>query len=222
MKWHSYHLVSREHAVIVTYPWWCWPWSPDQGSVCQDLALEMYSPLSPVGYSTIWKQVSKHNSPSLRGLLIVLSVWRACSVVSDSWRLHGLWPARLLVHGILQAGILELPFPPPGDLLNPGIEPRSSESPRLAGRFFTTGPPWKTLCLNHAYYFLYFVFKVLSINENCLALKRTWSSFSSPGRSVSQNNASPSLCLFVLLVLFKNFGSCVLHSCTTWATPLEP
>ena len=30
------------------------------------------------------------------------------------------------VHGILQARILEgLPFPPPGDLLNPGIEPSS-------------------------------------------------------------------------------------------------
>ena len=30
-----------------------------------------------------------------------------------------------------------LPFPPPGDLPNPGIEPAS---PALAGRFFTTGP----------------------------------------------------------------------------------
>ena len=28
--------------------------------------------------------------------------------------------------GILQARILELPYPPPGDLPNPGIEPRSS------------------------------------------------------------------------------------------------
>ena len=31
-----------------------------------------------------------------------------------------------------------LPFPPPGDLPNPGIEPAS---PALAGRFFTTEPP---------------------------------------------------------------------------------
>ena len=35
----------------------------------------------------------------------------------------------------------ELPFPPPGDLLNPGIKPRSSASPALADRFFTTEPP---------------------------------------------------------------------------------
>ena len=31
-----------------------------------------------------------------------------------------------------------LPFPPPGDLPDPGTEPAS---PALAGRFFTTEPP---------------------------------------------------------------------------------
>ena len=31
-----------------------------------------------------------------------------------------------------------LPFPIPGDLLNPGIEPTSLESPALADRFLTT------------------------------------------------------------------------------------
>ena len=36
-----------------------------------------------------------------------------------------------------------LPFPSPGDLPNPGIEPRSPASPVLAGRFFTTAPPGK-------------------------------------------------------------------------------
>ena len=34
----------------------------------------------------------------------------------------------------------ELPFPPPGDLPDPGFEP---ESPALASRFFTTEPPGK-------------------------------------------------------------------------------
>ena len=33
-----------------------------------------------------------------------------------------------------------LPLSPPGDLLNPGIELESPESPALAGRFFTTEP----------------------------------------------------------------------------------
>ena len=38
-----------------------------------------------------------------------------------------------------------LPFPPPGDLPNPGIEPRPFASPALAGWFFTTGAIWEFL-----------------------------------------------------------------------------
>ena len=45
-------------------------------------------------------------------------------------------PTGSSVLGIPQARILEgLPFPSPGEFLNPGIKPRS---PALAGRFFTT------------------------------------------------------------------------------------
>ena len=36
-----------------------------------------------------------------------------------------------------------LPFSPPGDLPDPGIEPTSPASPALAGGFFTTAPPGK-------------------------------------------------------------------------------
>ena len=43
------------------------------------------------------------------------------------------------VHGIILARIL-LPFPSPGDLPDPGIEPASPEAPALAGRFLTTAP----------------------------------------------------------------------------------
>ena len=38
-----------------------------------------------------------------------------------------------------------LPFPPAGDLPNPGIEPVSSASPILAGESFTTAPLEKPL-----------------------------------------------------------------------------
>ena len=40
-----------------------------------------------------------------------------------------------------------LPFPSPGDLPNPGIEPTSLESPASAGRFLATVPPGKPFCL---------------------------------------------------------------------------
>ena len=36
-----------------------------------------------------------------------------------------------------------MPCPPPGDLLDPGIEPVSLLSPALAGRFFTTSATWE-------------------------------------------------------------------------------
>ena len=52
-----------------------------------------------------------------------------------------------------------LPFPPPGDLPDPGIKPSSPVSPALAGRFFTTEPPGKSSDM------LYVVSKCCSVNE---------------------------------------------------------
>ena len=37
----------------------------------------------------------------------------------------------------------EVPFPTPGDLPDPAIEPQSLVSPALAGRFFTTSATWE-------------------------------------------------------------------------------
>ena len=37
----------------------------------------------------------------------------------------------------------DLPFPPPGDLPFPELEPASLMSPALAGRFFTTSTTWE-------------------------------------------------------------------------------
>ena len=36
-----------------------------------------------------------------------------------------------------------LPWPPPGDIPNPGIKPMSPTSPALAGEFFTTSAAWE-------------------------------------------------------------------------------
>ena len=40
-----------------------------------------------------------------------------------------------------------LPHPPPGDLLDPGIEPTFLTSPALAGRLFTAGATWEAQSL---------------------------------------------------------------------------
>ena len=41
-----------------------------------------------------------------------------------------------------------MPFTPPGDLPDPGIEPTTFASPALAGGFFTAKPPGKSLVLS--------------------------------------------------------------------------
>ena len=61
-----------------------------------------------------------------------------------------------------------LPFPPPGDLPDPGIEPAS---PVLAGRFFTTEPPGKP---KHSDTPLYALFKAVSSNKFLNMCWRVW------------------------------------------------
>ena len=70
-------------------------------------------------------------------IVVVLSCIRLCETPMD-YSLTG-----SSVHGLLQAKEYwsGLPFPTPGDLPNPGIEPRS---PALTGGFFTTEPPGKS------------------------------------------------------------------------------
>ena len=56
------------------------------------------------------------------------------------------------VQGIFQARILEwvgLPFPTPGHLPDPGIEPESLASPALTGSFFATVPLGKPILKSH-------------------------------------------------------------------------
>ena len=65
-----------------------------------------------------------------------------CSVMSDSF----VTPWTVACQAPLSMGFSRqeswsgLPFPSPGDLLDPGIEPMS---PALAGGFFTAETPWK-------------------------------------------------------------------------------
>ena len=71
-----------------------------------------------------------------------------CSVMSNSWHHMDCRPPGSSVHGISRQEYWSgLPFPPPGDLPDPGIKPKSPESPALAGGFVknivNTEPPGK-------------------------------------------------------------------------------
>ena len=54
-----------------------------------------------------------------------------------------------------------LPFLPPGDLPNPGIQP---SSPALIGRFFTTEPPGKPAHVYICYYYLHIVCTIIPLD----------------------------------------------------------
>ena len=59
------------------------------------------------------------------------------------------------VHGILQARTQDgLPFSPPGDLPNPGIEPMSPGYPALTSGFFAVEPLRKHIETSGKYQFL--------------------------------------------------------------------
>ena len=52
-----------------------------------------------------------------------------------------------------------MPFPSPGDLPNPGIEPASLISPALVGEFFTASATWEAQDLLYGFFFFFFFFK---------------------------------------------------------------
>ena len=72
-----------------------------------------------------------------------------------------------------------LPFPSPGHLLNPGIEPAS---PALAGRFFTTKSPGKPfpLLINDSIFHSVNKLKVLIIFNFCTSQLRSYTDFLPP------------------------------------------
>ena len=75
----------------------------------------------------------------------------ACSVVSDSATPRTVARQASLFMGFLRQEYWNgLPFPPPGNFHEPGIEPKSLASPALAGRFFTTEPPGSPILPNTA------------------------------------------------------------------------
>ena len=69
--------------------------------------------------------------------------------MSNFWDSMDCSPPGSSVHGILQEEYWSgLPFPPPGDLSNPGMEPLSLLSPALTGRLFTPGTSWDKFIQN--------------------------------------------------------------------------
>ena len=69
-----------------------------------------------------------------------------------------------------------LPFLPPGDLLDPGIKPRSLTSPALVGGFFTTSTTWNSLTQHPATRIIIseLCLKEMATHSSILAWKIPW------------------------------------------------
>ena len=81
-----------------------------------------------------------------------MCIYRYCAVLSCFSRVQLLATLWTVAHqASLSMGFSRqeywsgLPFPSPGDLLNPGIEPTSLMSPALADRFFTASITWELM-----------------------------------------------------------------------------
>ena len=70
------------------------------------------------------------------------SVAQSCPILCEPWT--AAHQAPLSMGFSMQEYCSGLPFPPPGDLLNPGIKPRS---PTLQVDSLPTEPPGRPLCL---------------------------------------------------------------------------
>ena len=74
-----------------------------------------------------------------------LFLCQVASVVTDSWTLRTVAQQTPLSVGFSRQEFYSgLPFPPPGNLPNPGMEPTSLTSPALAGGFLATSATWET------------------------------------------------------------------------------
>ena len=74
----------------------------------------------------------------------------SCQVVSSSCDPMDCSPPGSSVHGTIPARILKwLPFPPSGDLPDPGIKPLSPAALAPEGGFSTTEPPGKCQSFQH-------------------------------------------------------------------------
>ena len=93
-------------------------------------------------------------------LRILWNIWndikwanQCAYVLSCVWLFVTPWtiayPAPLSTESSRQEYWSGLPYPTPGYLPDPGIEPASLVSPALAGGFFTTGPPGKQVKYSH-------------------------------------------------------------------------
>ena len=117
--------------------------SPHLGTFSSLLAGGFLQTLMPVAHDFYfgWLKINSTISETLCELCAcVLSCFSCVQLFVTLWIVAHPGSSVLLSRQDYWSG---LPCPPPGDLPDPGIKPRSLTSPALTGGFFTTSATWK-------------------------------------------------------------------------------
>ena len=107
---------------------------------------ESFGGIKNISFDIIFDNSCVHEQWKSKGLVLILVVG-VLGCFSLIWLFTTLWT--LAHQAPLSKGFSRqeywsgLPCPPPGDLPNPGTEPRSLMTPALADRFFTTSTTWE-------------------------------------------------------------------------------
>ena len=117
----------------------------------------------------------------------------SCSVVSDSLWLHGLQPARLLCPwGFSRQEYWSgLPYPPPGNLPNPGIKLGSPALPADFYQLSYQGSPNPVIIISYYYHNLLEAFLGGSVGKESACNVGDPGSIPGWGRSLGEGNGNP-------------------------------
>ena len=101
-------------------------------------------------------------------LILIRCVFWLCPTLGDPWTVVRQVP--LSMEFSRQEYWSGLPFPPPGDLSDPGIEPNASYVSCIGSRFFSIGTTWEALYIINVCVCVYIYIYILNALEELLRL----------------------------------------------------
>ena len=149
----------REQTLVFCIGRWCHQGSPSLYLLCVQMT-EGHHKGNPDSQRWEGFKVTRKGPGTTKGWRTgaVFAINLLLSCFSHIWLLVTLWTvahqAPLSMGFSRQEYWSGLPFPPPGDLPHPGIEPESLTSPASAGGFFTTSTIWEAQILNNTNYII--------------------------------------------------------------------
>ena len=140
---------KRRSTLNIHWKDWCWSWN-------SNILVTWWEELTHWKRPWCWERLRAGGEGDDRerdGWMASLTQWTyVLNRFSRVWLFVTLWTvarqASLSMGSSRQEYWSELPFPPPGDLPKPGMEPTSLMSPASVGMLFTPSATWEALSLS--------------------------------------------------------------------------